>query len=149
MKIDRAVSDDYEMIVQLLDFYGVLLPDRQQEVLDLHYNEDLSFTEIAENIGVSRQAVHDAVKAGKSSLVKFEEKLSLQKKFQKQRELVQIVLENVEKLRLSQHMGSTYSDNLIVTKAEQVNHTYSDSLKVTDVDIKKIETVLKKLLAQL
>ena len=37
----------------LLDFYGELLTDKQRECFDLHYNEDLSLAEIAEQLGVS------------------------------------------------------------------------------------------------
>ena len=41
----------------LLDIYGKVLTDKQQDVLDLYYNSNLSLAEIAEEIGITRQAV--------------------------------------------------------------------------------------------
>ena len=45
----------------LLDFYGPLLTQRQQEMLRLYCDEDLSMAEIAEQEAISRQGVHDTV----------------------------------------------------------------------------------------
>ena len=61
----------------LLDIYGTLLTERQFELLDLYYNEDLSLSEIAENTGLSRQGVRDAVNKAENELSSFEEKLGL------------------------------------------------------------------------
>ena len=58
----------------LLDFYGELLTSRQRELCELSFNQDLSLSEIAENTGVSRQAVHDALRRAESALVEFEAK---------------------------------------------------------------------------
>ena len=46
----------------LFDSYGELLTEKQRECYDLHYNEDLSLTEIAEQSGISRQAVWDNIR---------------------------------------------------------------------------------------
>jgi len=64
-------------LARLLDLYGELLTDRQRQFLHLHCDEDMSFSEIAEEFGVSRQAVHDAVKHGSDSIEHYEEKLML------------------------------------------------------------------------
>ncbi|MCD5410160.1 MAG: HTH domain-containing protein [Clostridiales bacterium] len=61
----------------MLDFYGKLLTDKQLEVMELYYNQDLSLTEIAENLNVTRQAVHDAIKKSEKSLKEYENKLNL------------------------------------------------------------------------
>ncbi|MCD5413988.1 MAG: putative DNA-binding protein [Clostridiales bacterium] len=61
----------------MLDFYGKLLTDKQLEIMELYYNQDLSLTEIAENLGVTRQAVHDTIKKSEKSLSEYENKLHL------------------------------------------------------------------------
>ncbi len=72
--------EEKQNISLLLDVYGGLLTDRQKDFIDLHYNEDLSFGEIASSADISRQAVHDAIQHGKKALEHFEEHLGLAKK---------------------------------------------------------------------
>ena len=62
---------------KLLDFYGVLLKNRQNEIMDLYYNSDLSLSEIAENLGISKQGVRDIIKRSENSLLDFDTKLKL------------------------------------------------------------------------
>ena len=65
----------------LYDFYGKLLTAHQQKIYeDLAFN-DLSLSEIAENEGISRQGVSDLIKRCNKSLISYEEKLGLIKKF--------------------------------------------------------------------
>ncbi|MBI1388648.1 MAG: DNA-binding protein [bacterium] len=75
--------DEKKQIALMMDVYGGLLTDRQREFLDLHFNEDLSYGEIADNSNISRQAVHDAIQHGKKSLLRFEEELGLAAKLEK------------------------------------------------------------------
>ena len=42
-------------------FYGGLLTEKQRRVLSLHCEEDLSLGEIAADVGISRQAVHETM----------------------------------------------------------------------------------------
>ena len=65
----------------LLDFYGSLLSERQSDVMDLYYNEDLSLGEIADDIGITRQGVRDAIKKSEHILTDTEEKLGLASRF--------------------------------------------------------------------
>lgn len=60
---------------QLLDVYGALLTERQREIMNLHYNLDLSFSEIADETGITRQGVSDSVVKSRKQLMEFEEKL--------------------------------------------------------------------------
>ena len=64
----------------LLDVYGALLTERQYELLDLYYNEDLSLTEISEHANITRQGVRDAVVKATNILSDMEEKLGLVEK---------------------------------------------------------------------
>ena len=61
----------------LLDFYGPLLTQRQQEMLRLYCDGDLSMAEIAEQEAISRQGVHDTVHKAQKQLEEYEEKLGL------------------------------------------------------------------------
>ena len=69
----------------LYDFYGPLLTEKQQKFVDLYYGNDFSLGEIAENYGVSRQAVHDTLKRSEHLLDYYESKLGLTAKFIKER----------------------------------------------------------------
>lgn len=71
-------------ISMLLDFYGQMVTKRQFEILDLHYNSDYSFGEIAEQLNISRQGVYDNIKRGKASLLDLEQKLGLVRRFSEQ-----------------------------------------------------------------
>ncbi|MBR1423451.1 MAG: YlxM family DNA-binding protein [Ruminococcus sp.] len=63
----------------LLGIYGPLLTDKQRQIMELYYDDDLSLGEIADDLGISRQGVHDAIKKGSDALDEYEEKLGLSK----------------------------------------------------------------------
>jgi predicted DNA-binding protein YlxM (UPF0122 family) len=69
-------------MVLLMDYYGAMLTDKQQDMMDLYYNHDMSLAEIAQEFDVSRQAVMDSVKRGENILTNCEEKLGMAQKFQ-------------------------------------------------------------------
>ena len=65
--------DSLEMIL-LFDYYGDLLTDRQKLCFDMHYNQDLSLGEIAQELSISRQAVYDNLSRTEALLRNMEEK---------------------------------------------------------------------------
>lgn len=65
--------DTLEMTL-LFDYYGDLLTERQRMCFDLRHNQDLSLAEIAEELNVSRQGVHDNLSRAEALLRNMEEK---------------------------------------------------------------------------
>ncbi|MEX1376568.1 MAG: YlxM family DNA-binding protein [Eubacteriales bacterium] len=65
----------------LLDFYGAMLTERQRSAMEMHYGDDLSLSEISETLNITRQAVHDSLKRGEKTLINYEEKLGLLKRY--------------------------------------------------------------------
>ena len=49
-------------VALLLDYYSAMLTDKQRDLIDLYYNEDLSLAEIAEHESITRQGVRDGIK---------------------------------------------------------------------------------------
>ena len=85
----------------LLDFYGSMLTDKQKEIMRLYYECDSSFSEIATELGLTRQAVYDSVKVSKTLLESFEEKLKCVERYLSNRENIisaKQELENLSKL---------------------------------------------------
>ncbi len=64
----------------LLAIYGELLPSTQREVIALYCNEDLSLSEISENVGITRQGAHDKIRRGEKQLTQYEECLHIEQR---------------------------------------------------------------------
>ncbi len=64
-------------ISTLRSYYGALLTERQNELLKLRYDDDLSFGEISEIMGISRQAVLDGLNKGEKRLARVDEALGV------------------------------------------------------------------------
>ena len=61
----------------LLEIYGKLLTNKQQDVLDLYYNQNLSLAEIAEDSSITRQGVRKILVDGENKLLDYETKLGI------------------------------------------------------------------------
>lgn len=68
-------------MIMLLDFYGDMLTGKQRDFLDFYYNDDLSLAEIAENVGITRQGVRDAIKRAENQLTEMEDKVGFVARF--------------------------------------------------------------------
>ena len=92
--MDRKVE-----ISMLCQIYGKLLTEKQLNIMDNYYNLDLSLSEIAENEGITRQAVRDIIKKGENKLFEFEEKLLIMKKTLNQEKQIQNIIEELNKIK--------------------------------------------------
>ena len=89
--------DALEMTL-LFDYYGSMLTDKQQQCFDMRYNQDLSLGEIAETMGVSRQAVCDNLARTEALLRKMEQNIGCISRSLKTRKTVQELLSIAESL---------------------------------------------------
>lgn len=92
------MTDDTLKRTMLFDFYGELLTGKQREYYDLHYNEDLSLYEIAEQSGVSRQAVWDIIRRAEAAMTQLEEKTGFVARAVRRRETVEKLTAEAQKL---------------------------------------------------
>jgi predicted DNA-binding protein YlxM (UPF0122 family) len=99
----------------LLECYGGLLTDRQKKALDMYYNMDFSLSEIAENIGVTRQCARNFIKRGEAHLLEFEKKTGLYKR-------TRLILSETEK---------------ILSETENLSQKSKDELERIEKSIKK------------
>ncbi|MBP8856194.1 MAG: DNA-binding protein [Oscillospiraceae bacterium] len=65
----------------LLDFYGDVLTEKQREVMQQYYNDDLSLAEIAENFSITRQGVRDSIKRGEGTILELEQKIGFARRY--------------------------------------------------------------------
>ena len=99
--------DALEMTL-LFDYYGELLTERQRMCFDLYHNQDLSLGEIGQELGISRQGVHDNLSRTEALLRNMEAKTGCVGRDQACRKAVGTILEAA--LLLRQNEDTTVSD---------------------------------------
>lgn len=72
--------DNHLYYINLFDYYGVLLTEKQQEYFKDYYFDNLTLSEISENYNISRNAIHKSLKEIEEKLLYYEEKLKLYEK---------------------------------------------------------------------
>lgn len=86
----------------LFDYYGDLLTERQRLCFDLRYNQDLSLAEIAEELQVSRQGIHDMLSRTEALLRNMEEKTGCVRRDMNHRKALHRIVQLAEQLRSHQ-----------------------------------------------
>ena len=104
----------------LLDYYGGMLTDKQRECFDMRYNQDLSLGEIAEMLGVSRQAVNDNLSRTEAALRRMEENIGCVKRDRKNRKAFQDILDAAGRLNASSDPNAVHLGQLIVDAVRSI-----------------------------
>ena len=98
----------------LFDFYGELLTDHQRQVYEDVILNDYSLSEVAADLGISRQGVHDLIKRCDKILSGYEEKLHLVQKFQQTRQMVEDIQERTRAFHETK-------DESLIAQIEQIS----------------------------
>lgn len=95
MMLMQNISDQmsHTRVCLLLDFYSQLLTDKTRSVLELYFQEDMSLSEIADELLISRQGVHDKIRQGSRLLEEYEKKLKMAEHFISQKKLIEQALD--------------------------------------------------------
>ncbi len=83
--------DEINELVILYDYYGELLSDSKRKYFEDYYFNNLSLGEIADNLNISRNAVHKQIKSAEKELIEYEKKLNMLKKSNKLRKKIEEV----------------------------------------------------------
>lgn len=101
-------------VAMLLDIYGKLLTPSQRECLDYYYNQDFSLSEIADNVGKTRQGVYDSIKRAEAILRDVDEKLNFPQRIKFLREHI---------LNLKEILENLASDNDLDAERSKLNES--------------------------
>ena len=112
--------DEYTKQSLLFDYYGGLLTKRQQELMNLYHEENLSLSEVAEELGISRQGVYDTVRNAEIALTGYEKKLKLVKLFEETEAAIKKIDSTIEELIIEN------------TNNEQLKQKLSDIKNIID-----------------
>ncbi|OEG00370.1 hypothetical protein BHF71_00225 [Vulcanibacillus modesticaldus] len=93
--------------IMLYDFYQDLLTEKQKKYAELYYQDDLSLGEIAEEFGISRQAVYEHIKRSEMLLEDYESKLKLLAKHEERKEILNDMEQLLNQLQDDSAQGYT------------------------------------------
>ena len=122
-----AVAKNLE-ISFLLDFYGDVLTERQREVMEQYYNDDLSLAEIADNFGITRQGVRDSIKRGEGIILDLEQKVGFAARYR----AVQQGVAQLESLARSIRFANSNSYSPSAEIERDVDQMLEEIRRITD-----------------
>lgn len=105
----------------LYDFYGELLTEHQRRIYEDVVLNDYSLSEVAEDLGISRQGVHDNVKRCGKILQDYEDKLHLVEKFVN-------IKEKIHRIRELTGRCEAMSKQELVTEVEHISQEILEEL---------------------
>ncbi len=118
-KVGVIVANNIE-ISMLLDLYGEALTTKQRDYLNFYYNDDLSLSEIAENEGITRQGVRDAIKRAEAVLFDMESKLKFSQKLEKMQAGLEGIIkcaEHINEYNLNHGLSREINDDTVKIKS--------------------------------
>ena len=104
---------DAVQMLLLFDYYGELLTPRQRMCIDLRYNQDLSFAEIAAELGISRQGVFDNISRAEARMAKMEEKTGCVRRMLQSRKAARVIADTAASL-------ADHTDPVVQEAAERI-----------------------------
>ena len=107
-------------VTVLLDFYGEMLTEKQRSFLDYYYNDDLSLSEIAENEGITRQGVRDAIKRAETQLFDMEKKLGIAERARRTKDsllAIEQCADRISELNMNSSLSKEINDAIIRIKS--------------------------------
>ncbi len=111
--------DSYELVL-LFDYYGDLLTERQRTCFDLHYNQDLSLSEIAQELSVSRQAVFDNLSRTEAILRNMEQKTGIVRRDLQMRKAMEDITSAATQLQAHPDSRVTHLATQILAKLQEL-----------------------------
>ena len=127
-------------VAYLLDFYGNLFGDKQREILEMYYQEDMSLSEIASAVGITRQGVYDNIRRGEKEILSLESRLCLMDRFVE----ISRSLDSIEQILKSESFAdervySALSDMAFENLADKLQQTFKKLRgkgKINEADLK-------------
>lgn len=104
----------------LYDFYGKLLSEKQEQVIELYYLYDLSLSEIGEELAITKQGVSDTLKRAERRLLKFEDTLGLVEKFRSSHNNIRQIINLCDELKEFSNENNLLSIGDKVQKIEEI-----------------------------
>ncbi|WP_373889743.1 sigma factor-like helix-turn-helix DNA-binding protein [Paludicola sp. MB14-C6] len=106
-----------------------MLTEKQRDVIDLYYNQDLSLSEIAEHEGITRQGVRDSIKRGEVYLFELEDKLKVFENYIETQKIIQSIKYVADRISAE---NKTYNySNIITENINQINSIIENYLHKT------------------
>lgn len=87
----------------LYDFYGALLNENQLEVMTMYHEDNLSLSEIADELGMTRQAVHYTLKKAEAKLEEYDSKLGLVESYRVNQERANKIVKSLRDLAVDEN----------------------------------------------
>ena len=128
-------------ISMLCQIYGKVLTEKQYEVLNDYYNNDLSLSEIAENNNITRQAVRDIIKKGENKLYELEERIGFMNKILEEEKVLANILEHLTEVlnRLNQIEETANCKNK--KDLLEKSHKIKNDIQLIEKQIKQIKQI--------